>query len=294
MFRAGILPFKTLSKNRDGGEFRCALHTGMTFNEAASCFATVAALVVDEELRWSEGVNGLCLVISPEGHCVKVWSGSANNHGLAPISAVIEQLNVTLVENLRDPVTFHMPKNKRSTSPSNAGPRSPTPEAAVATAGAGRPEVKVNKVPKGQHEVGEKKPASKPVAAGPEETPRPSSQHDGGSEPKDEETPIPPKSKKKKEKKGKKKEDQQDEATPSASAAKVEISPEQARANALAAAERAFNKSEGNRGSGWSQERSVAWLWLLAFPLVYIVIGWLFCIVMNKTSPGAYPQRFLF
>ena len=76
MFRAGILPFKTLSKNRDGGEFRCALHTGMTFSEAASCFATVAALVIDEELQWSEGVNGLCLVISPEGHCVKVWSGS--------------------------------------------------------------------------------------------------------------------------------------------------------------------------------------------------------------------------
>ena len=75
---------------------------------------------------------------------------------------------------------------------------------------------------------------------------------------------------------------------------KVELTPEQRRAKALEDAERAFLKNEGNTASEWSRERSIAWLWLLAFPLVYIVIGWLFCLVMNKTNPGAYPQRFLF
>ena len=28
VFRAGVLPFSTLSKNRDGGEFRCELNPG--------------------------------------------------------------------------------------------------------------------------------------------------------------------------------------------------------------------------------------------------------------------------
>ena len=75
---------------------------------------------------------------------------------------------------------------------------------------------------------------------------------------------------------------------------KPDLTPEEKRAAALAAAERAFQKGEGDGVSQWSRERSIAWLWLLAFPLVYIIIGWMFCIVMNKTNPGAYPQRFLF
>lgn len=73
---------------------------------------------------------------------------------------------------------------------------------------------------------------------------------------------------------------------------KKDLTPEERRAKAKAKAERYFQQNE--QGTGWNRERSIAWLWLLAFPLVYIIIGWLFCILMNNSNPGAYPQRFSF
>ena len=286
----------------------------MTFSDAASCFATVAALLIDEELLWCEGVNGVCLVISPRGHSVKLWSGSANNHGLAPISSVIEQLNVTLVEHLRDPVTFHLSK-KRSTSPLNGAspeatsipepvtpPPQPSESKSESLAGAvsahhesnkkgesnsdnsgnsASPKVATNSTEKGKP----KKDVKVNVDVVPNiDTPDLQEQIAGAS----------PKTKKEKKKK-KEKPSAAAGVSPSSSAeAKAKLTPKEARANALAAAERAFAKDEGSKASDWNRERSIAWLWLLAFPLVYIVIGWLFCIVMNKTNPGAYPQQFLF
>jgi len=76
------------------------------------------------------------------------------------------------------------------------------------------------------------------------------------------------------------------------SLAQKTLTADEMRAKAKAAAERSFAKTE--QSLSWTRDRSIAWLWLLAFPFVYIVIGWVFCQLMNQSNPGAYPQRFSF
>jgi len=108
VFRAGVLPFSTLSKNRDGGEFRCELNPGISFVDAASCFAAVAALLIDGDLCWHEGMNGVCLVYSTQSSSVQLWSGSAKAYDMSSIDAVLGQLNTTpgIAERLRSAATF--------------------------------------------------------------------------------------------------------------------------------------------------------------------------------------------
>merc|ERR1719305_369018 len=51
-------------------------------------------------------MNGVCLNTAKRKCSLKLWSSSANDHTLAPIAGVIEQLNAILAPELKDPVTF--------------------------------------------------------------------------------------------------------------------------------------------------------------------------------------------
>lgn len=315
IFRAGVLPFRTLSKNREGGDFQCDLHSGTDFSEAASSFATVTALLIDGDLRMGDGVNGVCLLVTP-AHCsIQLWAGSGSHNGPTPIESVLEQLNTLpgLMENLKDPATFRsrrrsvvraadaeptwspvgVDKLMQSMSSEEGGTQASAPEMPRGAMVYEKPVSPAS----GEQEAEESVADSASGSAGgsssstaPEGTPSSSSKKGGGKEPpKEPEKVKAPKSKKAKKKVIQPTESPSGAASASAST-KKELSEEEKRARALAEADRDFLKSEGE--ANWSRERSIAWLWLLAFPLVYIVIGWLFCLIMNNTNPGAYPKWF--